>query len=127
MDDRIRELGRAGWSERRIAGELGVTRHRARTALAGFRAPAPIHGATWVEEVELHIDRARLRKDDPEQIDLGDLALDVAERLDAHDDDADFVGRQLGISLRQIVGGVVAESNPLVRIHARLARKLLAV
>jgi transcriptional regulator with XRE-family HTH domain len=119
MDDRIRELRRAGWSERRIAAALGVTRHRVRTALAGFRPPTPIRGATWVEEVELHIDRARLRKDDPEQLDLGDLALDVAEWLDAHDDDESWIADQLANSLRLVIKGVAEGSDPLVRIHAR--------
>jgi transcriptional regulator with XRE-family HTH domain len=119
MDDRIRELRRAGWSERRIAADLGVTRHRVRAALAGFRAPAAISGATWVEEVELHIDRARLRKGDTEQLDLGDLALYVAEWLDAHDDDQSWIAQQLANSLRLVIKGVAEGSDPLVRIHAR--------
>jgi transcriptional regulator with XRE-family HTH domain len=124
MDDRIRELRRAGWSERRIAAELGVTRHRVRTALAGFRAPAPIRAATWVEEVELHIDRARLREDDPEQIDLGEVALDVAEWLDAHDDDKSWTAEHLANSLRLVIKGVREGSDPLVRIHARRTFRL---
>lgn len=124
MDDKIREYARAGWSERRIAAELGVTRHRVRTTLQGFRPPSPIPGDSWVEEVELHIDRARLRKDDAEQLDLGELALDVAAWLDAHDDDKSAVAEQLANSLRLVIKGVAQGSDPLVRIHARRTFRL---
>lgn len=125
MNERIRELRRAGWSERRIASELGITRHCVRTALHRFQQPTPIQRETWTDEVELHIARARLRKDDFEQIELGHLAFDAADWLDARDDDG-WNARQLGISLRYAVQGVVDGSNPLVRIHAGRARRLMA-
>jgi hypothetical protein len=124
VDDKIRELRLAGWSERRIAAKLGITRHRVRTVLGGFRPPVPVRGDTWTEEVELHISRARLRNDDDEQIELGALAFDIAEWLDAHTDESGDAS-QLAVSLRYVVQGVVSAANPLVRIHARLARALL--
>ncbi len=123
MDDKIRAHRRAGWSERRIAAELGITRHRVRTALTGFSPATPIQANTWVDGVELLIDRAKLREGDEEQMELGMLALDVAEWLDANEDPSGKA-RQLAASLRYIAEGV-AESTPLVRIHARLARRLL--
>ncbi len=127
MDDKIRDYTRAGWSERRIAAALGIMRHRVRRALQDFREPTPIGGDTWVEEVELHIDRARLRQDDPEQIDLGEVALDVAEWLDARDDDKSWIAEQLAISLRLVIKGVAQGSDPLVRIHARRTFRLRAL
>src|SRR5437868_1476445 len=91
MNDKIRELRSAGWSERRIAAELGITRHRVRTALEGFAPPTPVRGATWVDVVDLHIDRATGRRDDEEQLALAELAYDLAEWLDERwDDDKDW-------------------------------------
>lgn len=124
MDDKIRELHRAGWSERRIATALGITRHRVRTALGGFLPAMPVHADSWFDEVELLLGRAKLRKSDEEQMELGVLALDVAEWLDDHSERR-FDARQLAVSLSHLVEGVVHDSNPLVRIHARLARRLM--
>jgi hypothetical protein len=125
-DDRIRELRLGGHSERRIAAELGITRHRVRTVLEGFRPPAPIRGDTWVEEVELMFKRAKLRSGDDEQFVLYNIAFDTAEWLDANEGDERRDARQLAVALRYVVEGVVGGSNPLVRLHARRARRRLA-
>jgi len=124
VKDRIRELRLAGWSERRIAAQLGVTRHHVRTALEGFRPPAPAHGATWNDGVGLALARAKYREADDEQLPLAEFAYDIADWLDAHTEHQD-AGRVAG-SLQYIVDGVVNGSNGLTRIHARRARRLIA-
>lgn len=124
MNDRIRALRLDGWSERRIAAELGITRHRVRTALHDFRAPTPVRGLTWAEEVGFALDRARYRDGDDEQLALAELAYDVAEWLDEQEDESRDAER-VGGSLRHIVEGVVSGSNPLVRIHAGRACRLM--
>lgn len=121
MDDKIRELHIAGLSERRIAAQLGITRHRVRTALEGFRPPAPSQGDSWFDSVGLALSRAKFREGDDEQMPLAELAYDVAEWLDKHDDGS----RDVVVSLQSIVGGVIDGSNPLVRIHARRATRLM--
>lgn len=125
-NDRIRELRLAGYSERKISAELGITRHRVRTALEGFVPPTHVRGETWVEEVELTFKRAKLRKGDNEQFVLYDIAFDVAEWLDAHEGDRRRDARQIAVALRYVVEGVVSGSDSLVRLHARRARKRLA-
>jgi hypothetical protein len=130
MQDQIRELRLGGWSERRIAAELGITRHRVRTALEGFRPPAPVSGATWVDVVDVQLDRARYRQGDDAQLALAELAYDVAEWLDARwEHYKEWEGqvhdlRQLAGSLRYTVQGITEGSNPLVRLHARRTFRL---
>lgn len=125
IEDAIRDLRVAGLSERRIAAELGVTRHRVRTALAGFTITAPRQGETWVETVGLALEGAKYRPHDEEQLPAAELAYDIAQFLDAHDADGND-GRQLMVNLRQVIGGVREGINPLTRIHARRAQALMA-
>jgi transcriptional regulator with XRE-family HTH domain len=125
MDERIRELRLAGWSERRIAAELGVTRHRVRAALHDFRPPVLAQGATWVDEVGLALTGARYRPGDEEQMPLAELAYDAAEWLDARGEEHSNA-RPLAGSLRYVIEGVCSGPNPLVRVHARRARRLMA-
>lgn len=117
MNDKIRELRLAGWSERRIATELGVTRYRGRTALARFQAPAAV-GATRFAAVELAVSRAGYREGDDEQLSIAELAFGVAEWLDAQPEPTWDTPRLEG-SLQYIVDGVMSGVNPLTRIHAR--------
>jgi hypothetical protein len=125
VNDRIRELRLAGWSERRIGAELGVTRHRVRVALEKFVPPTAIGGGTWNDRVGLQIDRAKYREGDDEQLALAELAYDVAEWLDArweHDREPEaqvYNVQATAVSLDCIVRGIAGGSNPLVRIHAR--------
>jgi hypothetical protein len=133
-DEQIRDLRLDGFSERQIAAELGITRHRVRTVLEDFSPPVrAAGGATWVENVELALARARFRGGETaraEQIALGELAFHVAEWLDANGLDADGNGvygaDQIAVSLRNIVEGCVQGSSPLVRLHARCALRRIA-
>lgn len=121
QDDQIIDLWLSGASERRVAAVLGVTRHRVRTAVAMYQPQTQPRGASWVEDVELAIARSTRRKGDEEQLVLGALALDIAEHLDGHGDDA-----RLACSLGYVLEGVIRRSTPLTRVHARRARRLLA-
>jgi len=123
MDDRIRELRRAGWSERRIAAKLGVTRHRVRTALDGLRANTPAVGEAWFEDVASRLAGAKYREYDDVQLPLTELAYDVAEWLDAHDDESS-TAEHLVNSPRLVIKGVNEGSDPLVRIHVRRTFRL---
>jgi hypothetical protein len=125
MNERIHELKTQGWSERKIASELGITRHRVRAELATglITGPSWTRSATATAWVEQMLGRARRREGDELQMALCEVALDVADWLDSHDDDPE----RLELCLRYIVKGVVNGVSPLVLIHARRARRLMAV
>jgi hypothetical protein len=124
VDEKIRALRLTGWSERRIAAKLGITRHRVRVALEGFRPSTPIRGASWSEWLVAVIASAKYRKADAEQLPLAELAYDTAEWLDKNDDGS-FDARQVAGSLYYVVEGVLSGSDPLVLLHARRARRLM--
>lgn len=130
VHERIRRLRQEGLSERQIASALGVTRHKVRTTLEGYAPRTPIRGATWVEDVELHFKGAVWRPTDEadaaERLVLGEIAYDVAEWLDAHEGDNSADAQAVVVSLRHVVRGAAEGSNPLVRLHARRARRRLA-
>lgn len=129
--ERIRELHAAGMSERQVAATLRVTRHQVRRAIADY-SPMPTLGATWVETCSLALDHARHRPSDPSQLELAELAYDIAEFLDGHGHDVAPFGvlegdaRRLAGSLNHVIEGVRDGSNPLVAIHVKRAKRFMS-